>query len=158
MFSANYLKSYLACSLFSRVTSCHVKNTKIKKVNGLLIDFDSFRLLFTKIWAPLTRFSTDEFWKKLWNFSSILENNIRRLKMTSHKQAQFIIFFSFAAKQKAAVTRIRTWVITATTWGTNHYTITARCITHIKIFRIKFSKFSISFKIYFMNNNNQIIN
>ena len=24
-----------------------------------------------------------------------------------------------------AVTRIRTWVITATTWGTNHYTITA---------------------------------
>ena len=27
--------------------------------------------------------------------------------------------------KKIAVTRIRTWVITATTWGTNHYTITA---------------------------------
>ena len=34
-----------------------------KKINGLLIDLDSFWLLFTKIWAPLSRFSTDEFLK-----------------------------------------------------------------------------------------------
>ena len=39
-------------------------------------------------------------------------------------------------KKKNAVTRIRTWVITATTWGTNHYTITAwmgRVIDNIDI-------------------------
>ena len=29
-------------------------------------------------------------------------------------------------KSGHAVTRIRTWVVTATTWSTNHYTITAR--------------------------------
>ena len=35
------------------------------------------------------------------------------------------IKLSYENKKKIAVTRIRTWVITATTWGTNHYTITA---------------------------------
>ena len=45
------------------------ENTKIKKENdGLLIDLDSFRLLFTKIWAPLSWFSTDEFWAKTFRF------------------------------------------------------------------------------------------
>ena len=32
--------------------------------------------------------------------------------------------------EKNAVTRIRTWVITATTWGTNHYTITAHFLAY----------------------------
>ena len=55
--------------LISRCSvTCYVKIQKSKKENGLLIDLDSFRLLFTQIWAPLSRFSTDEFWAKTFRF------------------------------------------------------------------------------------------
>ena len=57
------------------------------------------------------------------------ENTIRektgRVRVT-HKAVEAVEANLRRQKSGHAVTRIRTWVVTATTWSTNHYTITAR--------------------------------
>ena len=69
-------------------------------------------------------------WQKghWFNFYKVYSNSLtqwnvanRKFQLVSNEKLE-----SKRQKSGHAVTRIRTWVVTATTWSTNHYTITAR--------------------------------
>ena len=60
--------------------------------------------------------------------------NIYKKKGIENKDQKIIIILNI--KRRSAVTRIRTWVIAATTQCTNHYTITAATAAH-RCFQVK---------------------
>ena len=69
-------------------------------------------------------------WQKghWFNYYKVYSNSLtqwnvanRKFQLVSNEKLE-----SKRQKSGLAVTRIRTWVVTATTWSTNHYTITAR--------------------------------
>ena len=105
---------------------------------------------FSRFWCNVTSENwkqyREERWKRskteLRNMTSKIKTkeditgawNIWKKKLIENKDQKIIIVLYI--KTRGAVTRIRTWVIAATTQCTNHFTITATTAAH-KCFQVK---------------------